>query len=47
LYSTIQLDQNDVSALVAFLEVLRDVPEQTFRQLILDAEVFNPSSASD
>ena len=46
-YSTIRLDQNDVSALVAFLEVLRDVPEQTFRQLILDAEVFNPSSASD
>ena len=46
-YSTIRLDQNDVSALVAFLEVLREVPEQTFRQLILDAEVFNPSSASD
>jgi hypothetical protein len=43
LYSTIRLDQNDVSALVAFIKLLHDVPEQTFRQLILDSEVFDPS----
>ena len=47
LYSTIRLDQNDVSALVAFIELLHDVPEQTFRQLILDSEVFDPSSTPE
>ena len=43
-YSQIRLHQDDVSELVAFLEVLRDVSEQRFRQLILDSEVFDPSA---
>jgi len=47
LYSTIRLDQNDVSALVAFIKILQDVPEQRFRQLILDSEVFDPSGTSE
>ena len=47
LYSTIRLDQNDVSALVAFIKLLQDVPEQRFRQLILDSEVFDPSGTSE
>ena len=47
LYSTIRLDQNDVSALVAFIKLLHDVPEQTFRQLILDSEVFDPSDTPE
>jgi len=46
-YSTIRLDQNDVSALVAFIELLQDVPEQKFRQLILDSEVFDPSGTPE
>ena len=47
LYSTIQLDQNDVTALVAFIKLLQDVPEQTFRQLILDSKVFDPSGTPE
>lgn len=47
LYSTIRLDQNDVSALVAFIKLLHDVPEQMFRQLILDSEVFDPSNTPE
>ena len=47
LYSTIRLDQNDVTALVAFIKLLQDVPEQTFRQLILDSEVFDPSGTPE
>ena len=46
-YSKIRLHQDDVSALVAFIEILQDVPEQKFRQLILDSEVFNPSVDPD
>ena len=46
-YSQIRLHQDDVSALVAFIEILQDVPEQKFRQLILDSEVFNPSVDPD
>ena len=47
LYSTIQLDQNDITALVAFIKLLQDVPEQTFRQLILDSKVFDPSGTPE
>jgi len=47
LYSTIRLDQNDVTALVTFIKLLQDVPEQTFRQLILDSEVFDPSGTPE
>jgi len=46
-YSQIRLHQDDVSGLVAFLEILRDVPEQTFRQLILDSKVFDPSGTPE
>ena len=32
---------------ILFIEILQDVPEQKFRQLILDSEVFNPSVDPD
>ena len=42
-YSAMRLDHDDVSGLVAFIELLQDVPKQQFRQLILDSELFDPS----
>ena len=45
-YSTIRLHQKDISALVAFIELLQDVPKQQFRQLILYAELFDPLSVT-
>ena len=38
-----RLDHDDVSGLIAFIELLQDVPKQQFRQLILDSELFDPS----
>ena len=45
-YSTIRLHQKDISALVAFIELLQDVSKQQFRQLILDADLFDPSGVT-
>ncbi|MBT4157757.1 MAG: hypothetical protein HOD99_02895, partial [Planctomycetaceae bacterium] len=45
-YSTIRLHKNDIAGLVAFIELLQDVPKQQFRQLILDAELFDPLSVT-
>ncbi|MDO7682063.1 MAG: cytochrome c, partial [Pirellulales bacterium] len=41
-YSAIRLHHDDISGLVAFVELLRDVPEQQFRELVLDSELFDP-----
>ena len=45
-YSTIRLHKNDIAGLIAFIELLQDVPKQQFRQLILDAELFDPISVT-
>lgn len=46
-YSTMRLNHDDVSGLVAFIELLQDVPKQEFRQLILGSELFDPSNKPD
>ena len=45
-YSIMQISPADVSSLIAFIKLLQDVPEQQFRQLILDAKLFDPSGES-
>ena len=45
-YSIMQISPADVSSLIAFIKLLQDVPEQKFRQLILDAKLFDPAGES-
>ena len=40
-YSAIRLDKKDVPGLVAYLDLLKDVPDEKFRDLILEATVLD------
>ena len=40
-YSAIRLDKEDVPGLVAYLGLLNDVPDENFRDLILEATVLD------
>ena len=40
-YSIMRLDEADVAGLVAYLGLLTDVPDDKFRDLILDATVLD------
>ena len=42
-YAAMKLSERDIRALVAFLKLLEDVPDDRFRKLILDAKVLNTS----
>ncbi len=42
-YAVMNLDEEDVAGLVAFIELLNDVPDEDFRDLILDATLLDTS----
>ena len=46
-YSAIRLDKKDVPGLVAYLDLLKDVPDEKFRDLILEATVLDTTGDLD
>ena len=42
-YAVMSLDEEDVAGLVAFIELLNDVPDEDFRNLILNATLLDTS----